>query len=596
MSNRCSAFPSISLLDPRFHPRTRDRLTDTSSRGEHRQAIERKPLGDVFGGGGALAFRSLFLASVSLCALAGSSAPGYARPLGASASVSVVAAASEAAAQSAAAAQALAKQSQASLSRAVQAIQAMQATQAAARNAAASAGAGGMTDGLSPGGLVVDPRVTSDANLWINANLPTQAISGGRTTVTIRQTAPNAVMTWEKFNIGLNTTLVYDQQGNANWVALNRVDATGAPSQIMGQIKASGMVLIINPNGIIFTGTSQVNVNSLVVSSLDIDSSGAASVFNGSTAYRAVSMDGLSFMVPPNEDAANKTFASNSLFTLPATSTRGLSAAFVAGDQSLGSEAGGAIVVQPGASIVATPTVANTGGSLVALLGPKVVNQGSISAQNGQIILAGGNAVELIEPLTSATGVNTAYKVAPAGLDFSLGTVNPANIPGGSVATNDTNGLLIANDGAVTLYADAVNQLGGLAATTSMTRPGSIAIAATGNVILGAFSLTSILPDESSGTIKTSTLNSSSTYFQANIQPQLTIATTGSVDVQAGAFIKAPGAAMTITASTSGSVVLESGSVIDLSGLAGVTLPMSLNEVTFKITANEVADDPLAGC
>lgn len=481
------------------------------------------------------------------------------------------------------------------MTRATQALQAMLAAQNAAR-AAAGSNATNVTNGLGGNGLVVDPRVTAgtDPNLWINASLPTQTASGGRTTVTIGQTAPNAIMTWQKFNVGQNTTLIYDQQGNANWVALNRIDATGVPSQIMGQIKADGTVLIINPNGIIFTGSSQINVNSLIASSLDIDGSAAASVFNGAAAYTAVSMNGLSFMVPPNEDNANKTFASNGLYTLPGTSTNGASAIFAMGDQTLSSATGGAIVVQPGASIVATPTAAAIGSGLVALLGPKVVNQGGVETLNGQIIVAASNAIELTEPLTTATGVNTAFKVVQAGQDLGLGTFNPPTIPGGSVATNDIGALLISNDGAATLYGDSVNQLGGLAVTTSMTRPGSIVIGATGNVVLGPSSLTAILPDESSGTIPTSTLNSTATYFQTNIQPQITITTTGSVDVQSGAFVKAPGAAFNIATSNGGSVLLEGGSTIDLSGLADVTLPMSINEVTFKVTANEVADDPLA--
>ena len=118
----------------------------------------------------------------------------------------------------------IARQSQASLTRAAQALKAMQAAQAAARAIAVGelSGVGiglpTVTDGLSQGGLVVDPRVTSGANrnLWLNANLPSQATSDGRTTGTIQQTAPNAVMTWQQFNVGRNTTLVYDQQGNPN--------------------------------------------------------------------------------------------------------------------------------------------------------------------------------------------------------------------------------------------------------------------------------------------------------------------------------------------------------------------------------------------
>ncbi len=54
-----------------------------------------------------------------------------------------------------------------------------------------------------------------------------------------------------------------------NWIALNRViDPSGVPSQILGQIKAEGSVYLINQNGIIFGGGSQVNVHTLIASSL----------------------------------------------------------------------------------------------------------------------------------------------------------------------------------------------------------------------------------------------------------------------------------------------------------------------------------------
>ncbi len=196
-----------------------------------------------------------------------------------------------AAAQQAAA---LAKQSQNALARATLAIQAMQAVQAAAR-AAAQGAPSAVTNGIGPGGLVVDPRVAAglDPNLWVNAKLPTQTTSNGETTVTIQQTAQNAILTWEQFNVGVNTIVYFNQSGGNsakgnNWIALNRIDAAGVPSQIEGQIRAEGTVLLINPNGIIFNGTSQINVHTLIASTMDIDTSPAASVFNGAYAYAAL--------------------------------------------------------------------------------------------------------------------------------------------------------------------------------------------------------------------------------------------------------------------------------------------------------------------
>src|SRR3546814_8741853 len=99
------------------------------------------------------------------------------------------------------------------------------------------------------------------------------------TEVTVTQTETRAILSWETFNIGRETTLVFDQKrdgtAQTDWVALNRVvgqldPATGrrdasnapAPSQILGSIKAAGPVLVLNPHGVLFNGTSQVNVRS----------------------------------------------------------------------------------------------------------------------------------------------------------------------------------------------------------------------------------------------------------------------------------------------------------------------------------------------
>ena len=39
---------------------------------------------------------------------------------------------------------------------------------------------------------------------------------------------------------------------------------------ILGKIKAAGSVYVINPNGIIFGPTAEINVHSLIASSLDV--------------------------------------------------------------------------------------------------------------------------------------------------------------------------------------------------------------------------------------------------------------------------------------------------------------------------------------
>ncbi|WP_229181688.1 filamentous haemagglutinin family protein [Bradyrhizobium oropedii] len=487
-----------------------------------------------------------------------------------------------AAQQAAQQAQQAAQNTQASMIRATQAIQALRAAQSVARGIAASAPST-VPNGLNIGGLVPSSGlaasgVAKPVTDWVGANTPTQTTSGAQTTVNIDQTQSQALLNWQSFNVGKDTTVNFNQQGNASWAALNRVAPNVAPSQILGAIKADGAVYVINQSGIIFGGSSQINVHTLIASTLDVPSNASSVVFS----------------------------ASNMPTNVPVTGS--VAALFNQGSN-------GKVIVQPGAVIDTTGKLNATGdGGFVALLGAGgVSNAGSIITQNGQIILASDNAVSdttgragvyLVMPPSNYVGAKTAIQVFGAG----------------GVVSNEVGGLLVANDGAVTLSGGAINQLGAVVATTSTTRTGSItlntqcplgncAVGANGNIVLGSASLTAILPDETSGTLPTVTANSSvavngatlnSPYFQAVLQPQINIKARGNVDLQgsgsggAGALIKAPSAALTIFTGAAGTVLLENGSTIDLSGIAGVTLPMSINEISILVTTAEVADNPLS--
>ncbi len=98
-------------------------------------------------------------------------------------------------------------------------LRSLQSIQAAARAAAQASQKSATTpvnipNGLGTGGL--DPNPVAG---WSGANAPTQAL--GTNDVNIKQTAAQAILNWKTFNVGSQTTLTFDQQGNASWVALN---------------------------------------------------------------------------------------------------------------------------------------------------------------------------------------------------------------------------------------------------------------------------------------------------------------------------------------------------------------------------------------
>ena len=101
-------------------------------------------------------------------------------------------------------------------------------------------------------------------------------IGGTKTNVTIVQNQQQALLNWQTFNIGKDTSLTFDQTaGGANvneWIAFNFVrDPSGVPSQILGSLDALGQIYVINSNGIIFGGSSQINLHTLVASALPIN-------------------------------------------------------------------------------------------------------------------------------------------------------------------------------------------------------------------------------------------------------------------------------------------------------------------------------------
>ena len=160
----------------------------------------------------------------------------------------------------------------------------------------------------------------------------------GRSTVTINQTADRAILNWQTFNVGRDTTVDFRQQ--AEWAVLNRVnDPAGRPSQIQGQIKAPGTVLIVNRNGVVFDGASQVNVRNLV----------AAAGRISDEQFRERGLYGAQGSEPSFTDALGK------------------------------------VEVRPGARIdTHAPGSVTQGGGYVLLLGGEVHNAGAISARAGR--------------------------------------------------------------------------------------------------------------------------------------------------------------------------------------------------------------------
>jgi filamentous hemagglutinin family protein len=149
----------------------------------------------------------------------------------------------------------------------------------------------------------------------------------------IQQSSQKAIIDWQSFSLQANEA-VNIQQPNAQAALLNRVVGQDA-SQIQGQLNANGQVYLVNPNGVIFGQTAQVDVGGLIASTHNISNAGFMN-------------DTLHFI----QDGATGTVENHG-------------------------------------------TINTSDGGVVALIGQSVTNTGNINTPKGTTVLAAGKTVDL---------------------------------------------------------------------------------------------------------------------------------------------------------------------------------------------------------
>ena len=254
--------------------------------------------------------------------------------------------------------------------------------------------------------------------VWQGASAPTQTGDAAKGyTVTIKQDSSRAILTWQNFDVGRNTTVEFVQRDAAgtpqrSWVALNRVSAgrpnadgsrqVANPSQILGSIRADGEVYIINPNGIIFGASSKVDVNALTASALDVglpwqrlDERNTYFLTN-STGRANFSFQYL-FNVT-KEEIDRFGILKQTVVEVSAVPPKGKTNSPLGYVKLEADKLEGSIVTEAGALITTRPlqtankktgTDENTFVGHIVLGGPNVVNNGELVSEDGQVILAG---------------------------------------------------------------------------------------------------------------------------------------------------------------------------------------------------------------
>lgn len=248
--------------------------------------------------------------------------------------------------------------------------------------------------------------------------------------MTINQVQQRIVANWDSYSIGQNASVHYQQPTGG--VALNRVTGT-APSEIYGRLTATGDVYLINPNGVMFGRTAQVDVGALVASTSNISD---ADFFAGKAKF--------------NRNGATGKIENEGQLTAAL-------------------------------------------GGYIALLAPEVRNSGVILAQMGTVALAAGEAVELqfdsgklanlrVDPATIATLIdNKNAVVAPGGL-IILSAQAASQLQGGAIknsGTLDASGMTVKGGRIVLEASHTIDNTGTIsAAGNTANAGGSVAITA----------------------------------------------------------------------------------------------------------------------
>ncbi|RXJ85439.1 beta strand repeat-containing protein [Arcobacter cloacae] len=93
-------------------------------------------------------------------------------------------------------------------------------------------------------------------------------ISQNGNVTNINQSSNKASINWQEFSIGKNETVNFNQP-NSNSITLNKVIGT-SNSLIQGAMNANGQVILVNPNGVVFSEGSNVNVGGLIATTKNI--------------------------------------------------------------------------------------------------------------------------------------------------------------------------------------------------------------------------------------------------------------------------------------------------------------------------------------
>ncbi len=214
-------------------------------------------------------------------------------------------------------------------------------------------------------------------------------------TLDLTQTSHAAIMNWTDFSIGADE-IVNIIQNSPDAALLNRV-LSGNPSELLGQLNASGRVFLINPNGVVVGKDASVNAMEFVASALDVADedflNGGDLAFSGDSTAQVLN---LGKITAANGDVVLIAYQVANAGSIEAP--KGVAALAAGQDVVLSAEGDQRILVKTNLSSVATDSSVEVGAE----------NSGFIAAAQAELQAAGGHIYDLAINQTGiiqATGV-----------------------------------------------------------------------------------------------------------------------------------------------------------------------------------------------
>jgi filamentous hemagglutinin family protein len=241
--------------------------------------------------------------------------------------------------------------------------------------------------------LLVTGLLVCTTSVWA---LPTgnQLMTGQATVSTpadnvmqIDQTSQRAAINWQGFSIAQNETINIHQP-NANAALLNRVLGQDA-SQIQGKLNANGQVYLVNPNGVIFSNTAQVDVGGLIATTHNISNQDFMSGKNHFTQNGATGKVENHGTINTKDGGVVALIGETVTNTGMINSPKGSTALAAGKTVDLDFQGDGLVAVKVSE----------------AALNAQITNQGAIQADGGRVVMTAKAANQLIDTVINQQGI-----------------------------------------------------------------------------------------------------------------------------------------------------------------------------------------------